>query len=129
MRAFDMIIIRHDGLMQGINSQPTMDEGGVKVCNVAAGETQDFNLGELPICRFSGNQSAQCAHGAVHAANTTKAAWSLVLDASHFHLLSHSIGVRARSITQSLGRCDFAILYNVGAGECLLRHLEFDDTQ
>lgn len=46
-----------------------MNEGGVKVCNVAAGEPQDFDLGELPIFRLSGNQSAQCAHGAVHAAN------------------------------------------------------------
>jgi len=49
-----------------------MVEGGVKVCYVAAGESQDLNLGQLPICRFSGNQSAQSAHGAVHAANKQK---------------------------------------------------------
>jgi hypothetical protein len=59
-------------LVQRTNSQPTMDEGGIKVCNVAAGEPQDFDLGELPICRFGGNHRTQSAHSAVHAADKTK---------------------------------------------------------
>lgn len=40
----------------------------VKVCDVAAGQTQDLDLAELPLRRLGRDEQAQRVEGCVHAA-------------------------------------------------------------